>query len=148
MATGGYDETVRLWDFQGMNRTMTSFKEFVPHEGYPVLCLSYSLTGNQFLCITGSWHAKVCNRDGKQLKETIRGDMYIRDTFNTKGHVSSLTDGTWHPILKNKFLTSSIDGTIRLWDIESKLVGVDQQLMQERVTKALHYKTSMPVKAY
>lgn len=74
--------------------------------------------------------------------------MYIRDTFNTKGHVSSLTDGMWHPTLKNKFLTSSIDGTIRLWDIESKLVGVDQQLMQERVTKALHYKTSMPVKAF
>ena len=148
MATGGYDETVRLWDFQGMNRTMTSFKEFVPHEGYPVLCLSYSNTGNQFLWITGSWHAKVLSRDGKQLKETIRGDMYIRDTFNTKGHVSSLTDGMWHPILKNKFLTGSIDGTIRLWDIESKLVGVDQQLMQERVTKALHHDSSRPVKVY
>mmetsp|Transcript_32825 Transcript_32825/g.37567 ORF Transcript_32825/g.37567 Transcript_32825/m.37567 type:complete len:771 (+) Transcript_32825:86-2398(+) len=148
MVTGGLDEKVKLWDFQGMNRSMISFKEFTPHDGYPVLCLNYSLSGNQILVITGSWHAKIYSRDGKQQKETIRGDMYIRDTFNTKGHVSSLTDGMWHPTLRNKFLTSSIDGTIRLWDVESKLVGVDQQLMQEKVTKALHYQTSRPVKVF
>lgn len=98
--------------------------------------------------MTGAWQCKVYSRDGKQLKETIRGDMYIRDTFNTKGHVSCLTDGMWHPTDKNKFVTSSIDGTVRLWDIESKLVGVDQQLMQERVTKALHKNTSRPTKAF
>jgi len=28
------------------------------------------------------------------------------------------------------------------------LVGVDRQLMQERVTKALHYKTSRPTKVH
>ena len=27
----------------------------------------------------------------------IRGDMYIRDMKNTKGHVSSCTGGQWHP---------------------------------------------------
>lgn len=74
--------------------------------------------------------------------------MYIRDTFNTKGHVSCLTDGMWHPTHNNKFLTSSIDCTVRLWDIESKLMGVDQQLMQEKVTKAHHYKSSRPTKVY
>jgi WD40 repeat protein len=74
--------------------------------------------------------------------------MYIRDTFNTKGHVSFCTDGMWHPILKNKFMTSSMDGTLRLWDVEGKLVGVDQQLMQEKVTKAHHYKTSQVTKIF
>jgi len=74
--------------------------------------------------------------------------MYIRDTNNTKGHVACMTDGMWHPSQKNKFLTSSIDGTIRLWDVESKLMGVDGQLMQEKVTKALHYKSSRPTKVH
>lgn len=74
--------------------------------------------------------------------------MYIRDTYNTKGHVSSMTDGMWHPTAKTKFMTCSIDGTIRLWDIESKLMGVDQQLMQEKVTKADHYQTSRPTKVH
>ena len=36
LATGSYDETVRLWDFLGMNRSMMSFKEFTPYEGYPI----------------------------------------------------------------------------------------------------------------
>jgi WD repeat-containing protein 70 len=36
MATGGLDEQVRLWDFQGMNRSMQSFKYFTPHEGHPI----------------------------------------------------------------------------------------------------------------
>lgn len=148
MATGGLDEEVRLWDFQGMNRSMQSFKSFVPYEGYPLCSLSYSQSGNQFLCVTRAWQCKVYSRDGKQLKETLRGDMYIRDTFNTKGHVSSLTDGVWHPTHNNKFLTCSIDCTVRLWDIESKLMGVDQQLMQEKVTKALHYQSSRPTKVY
>lgn len=148
MATGGFDEEVRLWDFQGMNRSMQSFKSFVPYEGHPMWSISYSQSGNQFLWVAGAWQAKIYSRDGKQLKDTIRGDMYIRDTFNTKGHVSCLTDGMWHPTHPNKFLTSSIDGTVRLWDIESKLVGVDQQLMQEKVTKAHHYKSSRPTKVF
>ena len=74
--------------------------------------------------------------------------MYIRDTYNTKGHVSCMTDGMWHPTQNNKFLTSSIDGTVRLWDAESKEIGVDAQLMQEKVTKALHYKSSRPTKVF
>ena len=28
---------------------------------------------------------------------TIRGDMYIQDMANTKGHVAALTDGKWNP---------------------------------------------------
>ena len=48
---------------------------------------------------------------------------------NTKGHVAAITDGKWHPRDKQHFMTSSNDGSIRIWDVESKLVGVDQNLM-------------------
>ncbi len=51
--------------------------------------------------------------------------MYIQDMSNTKGHVASILDGKWHPIEKKNFMTSSLDGSIRIWDIESKLTGVD-----------------------
>lgn len=98
--------------------------------------------------MSGAWQCKVYSRDGKFLKETLRGDMYIRDRHNTRGHVSLMTDGTWHPNKKNKFVTCSIDGTIRQWDVEDKLLGVDQQLKNEQVTKAMHYQTSRPTKIY
>jgi len=78
--------------------------------------------------------------------------MYILDMANTKGHVATITDGDWFPVLKsgdwldepstlsqnperNKFITSSLDATVRIWDIESKGVGIDQQLMHSYVIK-------------
>src|SRR5207237_8586171 len=43
--------------------------------------------------------------------------MYIRDLKNTKGHISGLTSGEWNPKSKETILTSSEDGSIRLWDV-------------------------------
>lgn len=43
--------------------------------------------------------------------------MYIRDLKNTKGHISGLTCGEWHPRTKETVLTSSEDGSLRIWDV-------------------------------
>lgn len=43
--------------------------------------------------------------------------MYIRDLKNTKGHISGLTCGEWHPKDKATILTSSEDGSLRIWDV-------------------------------
>ena len=47
----------------------------------------------------------------------MKGDMYIRDLKNTKGHISGLTCGEWHPKTKETVLTSSEDGSLRIWDV-------------------------------
>ena len=57
--------------------------------------------------------------------------MYIKMMKSTKGHIAAITDGMWHPAgygspLFNKFLTSSLDGSLRIWDATSKAVGMDQ----------------------
>jgi WD40 repeat protein len=39
--------------------------------------------------------------------------MYIRDMRNTKGHVSGLTSGLWHPTDRFTAMTGSEDGTVR-----------------------------------
>lgn len=48
---------------------------------------------------------------------------------NTKGHVAAILDGKWHPKEKKTFMTSSLDGSIRLWDLNAKGTGVDMFLM-------------------
>lgn len=61
---------------------------------------------------------QIYDRDGLTLGEFLRGDMYIRDLKNTKGHISGLTGGEWHPKEKQTILTSSEDGSLRIWDVE------------------------------
>ncbi|KAK1290110.1 hypothetical protein QJS10_CPB18g01871 [Acorus calamus] len=115
--SGSYDYTVRMYDFQGMNSRLQSFRQVEPFEGHQVRALSWSPTADRFLCVTGSAQAKIYDRDGLTLGEFIKGDMYIRDLKNTKGHISGLTGGEWNPKNKDTILTSSEDGSLRIWDV-------------------------------
>ncbi|OMO98699.1 hypothetical protein CCACVL1_04101 [Corchorus capsularis] len=115
--SGSYDYTVRMFDFQGMNSRLQSFRQLEPFEGHQIRNLSWSPTSDRFLCVTGSAQAKIYDRDGLTLGEFVKGDMYIRDLKNTKGHISGLTCGEWHPKTKETILTSSEDGSLRIWDV-------------------------------
>ncbi|KAF7818481.1 WD repeat-containing protein 70 [Senna tora] len=115
--SGSYDYTVRMYDFQGMNSRLQSFRQLEPFEGHQVRNLSWSPSADRFLCVTGSAQAKIYDRDGLTLGEFVKGDMYIRDLKNTKGHISGLTCGEWHPKTKETILTSSEDGSLRIWDV-------------------------------
>lgn len=115
--SGSYDYTVRMYDFQGMNSRLGSFRQLEPSEGHQVRNISWSPTADRFLCVTGSAQAKIYDRDGLTLGEFVKGDMYIRDLKNTKGHITGLTCGEWHPKNKETILTSSEDGSLRVWDV-------------------------------
>ncbi|XP_062201546.1 uncharacterized protein LOC133904086 isoform X2 [Phragmites australis] len=89
--SGSYDYTVHMYDFQGMNSKLQSFRQLEPFEGHQVHSLSSSPTSDRFLCVTGLAQAK----EGLTLGEFVKGDMYIRDLKNTKGHICGLTGGGW-----------------------------------------------------
>ena len=99
-----------------MRRDLRAFREITPSDGYPVHALSWSPSGDRFLVVTGSPQPKLYDRDGRELGELDKGDMYIRDLKNTKGHCSPCTSGQWHPTEANTLLTSGADGSMRLWD--------------------------------
>jgi pSer/pThr/pTyr-binding forkhead associated (FHA) protein len=105
VASGGSDYKVKLYDFGGMDKHHRSFREFEAEEGNIVVALSHSPSGDRFLCCTASAQPKVFDRDGIEVCHFARGDPYIRDMKQTKGHITNVTAGQWHPSEKNTVRT-------------------------------------------
>lgn len=114
---GSSDFNVKLFDFGGMDSRHNAFRTFVPEAGHPVAALSASPSGDRVLIATGNAQPKVFDREGKEVLKFVRGDMYLRDMANTKGHTMEVTSVCWHPTDKNWAISGSLDGTLRIWDL-------------------------------
>ncbi|KAI1319808.1 hypothetical protein EDD11_003193 [Mortierella claussenii] len=119
LVTGGYDFNLCFWDFAGMDTRFKPFRSMEPCGAHQIHELKYSLTGDKILIISGEAKARLYDRNGIEIAEYQKGDPYIRDLRLTSGHVASLTSGAWHPYIKDRFITSATDGTVRLWDVEN-----------------------------
>uniref|UniRef100_A0A2I2Y8Q3 WD repeat-containing protein 70 n=1 Tax=Gorilla gorilla gorilla TaxID=9595 RepID=A0A2I2Y8Q3_GORGO len=119
LVTGGYDYDVKFWDFAGMDASFKAFQSLQPCECHQIKSLQYSNTGDMILVVSGSSQAKVIDRDGFEVMECIKGDQYIVDMANTKGHTAMLHTGSWHPKIKGEFMTCSNDATVRTWEVEN-----------------------------
>ncbi len=140
LVTGNYDGTVKIWDFTSLTRRPAPFMTVDAGEGFAVLSVSWAPSGGFFLAATGDCQAKVYDRDGNYEIGCLKGDNYLHDISHTKGHTYPLTDGKWHPMERNLFITSARDSTIRIWDIYAKPMGIDQELMQVSILRAKTYK--------
>ncbi|KAH7328439.1 WD40-repeat-containing domain protein [Stachybotrys elegans] len=130
LATGSIDCQVNLHDFASMTTTtLRAFKSVDPFEArpsanaesHPIHHVQFSpLAGSVLLCVSAHPQAKILSRDGEVLTDFVKGDMYLRDMHNTKGHISEVTTGTWHPTDKNLCITAGTDSTLRIWDINNK----------------------------
>ncbi|RPD63153.1 transcription factor [Lentinus tigrinus ALCF2SS1-6] len=118
--SGSHDYDCKLWDFGGMDWRCKPFKTWEPAGSYYIHDVKFSNDGQQFLVVSGTTQAKLYDRDGEELATFIKGDQYIRDMKNTAGHVAELTACAWHPKDSQTFITSSVDSTIRIWDVENK----------------------------
>ena len=50
----------------------------------------------------------------------VRGDMYVTDQARTSGHTAGVTGVDWHPLERDVVLTSSMDGSARIWNLNGK----------------------------
>lgn len=143
LATGSLDGTIKLHDFASMTpTTLRAFRTVDPWEtkssaaaaeSYPINLVRFNpLSGNVFMCISAHPQAKIMSRDGDVLTEFVKGDMYLRDMHNTKGHVSEITTGTWHPTDKNLCVTAGTDSTLRIWDVNNKRSQKDVIVVKSR----------------
>ncbi len=54
MATGSWDNDIRLWDFYGMDKSMNSFRILTPIEGHVINNISHNATDQEILVIAAS----------------------------------------------------------------------------------------------
>ena len=133
--TGGMDCTIKFHDFSSMTpNTLHAFKSVDPtaskhsasSETHPIHHVQFNPNSpSQVLVISATPQAKVLSRDGEELHEYVKGDMYLRDMNNTKGHISEITTGTWHPTNRDLFVTAGTDSTLRIWDVNMPLKQKD-----------------------
>eukprot|EP00741_Cyanophora_paradoxa_P003424 tig00000704_g3327.t1 len=119
VATGGFDFFVKLYDFAGMDRSMRPFRSSEPCESHQIRQLQFSLTGAEILVASAAAKLKIIDRDGKDKKEFVKGDMYLNDMAHTKGHTHTIHMAHWHPSDKNGVLSCADDATIRIWNVET-----------------------------
>ncbi|KAK8213285.1 hypothetical protein M8818_002584 [Zalaria obscura] len=129
LITGSNDCTLKLHDLPAMTpTTIRAFKSVDPSavkgsaatETHPVHQVVFNpISPSQILVIPALPQAKVFTRDGDVITETAKGDMYLRDMNNTKGHISEITTGAWHPTNRDLFVTAGTDSTLRVWDVNS-----------------------------
>lgn len=130
LVTGSVDCTLKLHDFASMTpTTLRAFKSVDPsaqksadhNDTHPINHVEFNpLSGGTFLEISATPQGKIMNRDGEIVAEFVKGDMYLRDMNNTKGHISEITTGTWNPVDRNICVTAGTDSTLRIWDVNNK----------------------------
>lgn len=114
--TASADASLRLWDFGTMDTRLQSFKAVDPLESGPVFSAQFSKSGGRILCAGNISVARVLDRDGSPMVETVPGDMYLVDMAQTKGHVAPLAAAVWLTNDAARFATVAADSTLRLWD--------------------------------
>lgn len=120
MATGSYDNYVRMWDFHGMGEARKPFREFEPMSGHAVVGLDYSPSGDKMLVATGEARCKVVDRNAVLLLQFRKGDPYLHDMARTEGHISGVSGCVWSPGRTEQVLTCARDSTVRVWDLNGK----------------------------
>jgi WD repeat-containing protein 70 len=127
MITGSTDCTIKLHDFATMTpNTLRAFKSVDPNatkssansETHPIHTVQFNPTSpSKVLVVSATPQPRIISRDGEPIAEFIKGDMYLRDMNMTKGHVSEVTCGTWHPTNWDLCVTAGTDSTLRIWDV-------------------------------
>jgi WD40 repeat protein len=130
LVTGSTDCTLKLHDLSALTpTTIRAFKTVDPFQTKPSAATeSHAIhqvvfsphSGGQFLVITANPQARLFNRDGEMVAEFMKGDMYLRDKLQTKGHTSEVTCAAWHPTNRDRFVTAGTDSTVRIWDVNKR----------------------------
>ncbi|CAJ0581798.1 unnamed protein product, partial [Mesorhabditis spiculigera] len=128
---GGYDYQLSVFEFQKMDRTMRADNVVNPCEENIIHHVSFAPNGEHLLVCNGSPQVIILDRRAAKCGETVRGDQYLVDLSNTKGHTATVTCSVWNPMVRGEFVTCSSDGSIRFWNVDD-FKDITRQINKQR----------------
>ncbi|SOV79923.1 WD-repeat protein, putative [Plasmodium reichenowi] len=136
----GNDNNVRIYEFKNMNRYEKNYTKLVSVEEGSII-QSLDARDNYILIAHGN-KCFVYNKNGEYIKNTIRGDMYIKDVNKTKGHTRQINCCRFHPLNEQVFISGSLDSTIRIWNMEKEnnTYGLNKELIHSQCIKVVNEK--------
>jgi pSer/pThr/pTyr-binding forkhead associated (FHA) protein/WD40 repeat protein len=117
------DSSLLLYDFAGWSSSVGPAKPFanvlVEADGHPIRSISYSPNGDRFVVATHSAQPKIFDKEGEELLQWVRGDVYVTDPTKTIGHTAVVTAVSWHALEKSLVFSTSRDGSLRVWHVDA-----------------------------
>eukprot|EP00980_Cylindrotheca_fusiformis_P011744 scaffold2794_cov100-Cylindrotheca_fusiformis.AAC.2 len=121
------DSSLLLYDFAGWSSSSvvgppaaTAFANVsVETDGHPIRSISYSPNGDRFVVATHSAQPKVYDKEGEELLQWVRGDVYVTDPTRTIGHTAAVNSVSWHAMDKSIVFSTSRDGSLRVWNVDN-----------------------------
>jgi len=135
LVTGSIDGTVLVWDIARVSsaslrpfRTLATTSSLTGGAiDQSVTSVQFSGNGAFFAVARSDPQVRIYTKEGtngsggsgEAKVTTTRGDPYIRDMSQTKGHVGGVSQVRWSTAKQEMvFSSGAFDGTVRIWDIE------------------------------
>eukprot|EP00835_Amoeboradix_gromovi_P003513 NODE_235_length_13458_cov_0.279737.p1 type:complete len:490 gc:universal NODE_235_length_13458_cov_0.279737:11484-12953(+) len=115
----GHGGKINFYEFHGMNRECRPYLN-VEWNDQIISDMSYSVNNKEFIASSNAPYIRLYASNGDLLEAFVQGDPYLRDLKQTRGHVNAITSCAFYPVDSKKFISSSIDGTIRIWSVEQQ----------------------------
>ena len=136
--TGSQNGNLALWDYGGMDSQLLPYRLLDPLTNG--LALKVTALGKEAILVAcggesgGSGRMRLLQRSGSLECDCPSGDPYVMDQRVTRGHTQAITGGLWSFVdPANKFYTSGLDGTVRIWDRARCSSKNDQVLVVSKV---------------
>ncbi|OII72764.1 WD repeat-containing protein [Cryptosporidium ubiquitum] len=138
MICGVINGEIEIYDFSNLyENDMNPNKVICPLENHSIQKVEFNENGNLFLAACGDSVCRIFQSNGEFITGTVQGDPYVKSVKSNPGHTHMILNCKWDPGNANRFLTCSIDNTIRLFDLNSDPFGVDRYIPSTFVMKCL-----------
>ncbi|CAJ1935035.1 unnamed protein product [Cylindrotheca closterium] len=115
------DSSMQLYDFAGWSSSSeaTPFSNLlVSDDSHAITSVTYSPNGERFIVSTHSAQPKVFDKEGEEILQWVRGDVYVMDPAKTIGHTAAVVSVAWHAVDKSIVFSASQDGSLRVWNVD------------------------------